>query len=316
MSKSSRLNISYRGRTILPTITQLQPTPDLSNPLYIREGNPMLRPEFNNTLTLNFTSFNIANFNFISANVNVGNSINKIVNSIDSSGSPGVQRIRPINADGSFNMFSYLVYGIPLKNKLQGSNLNFSISATYNIQNGRLYGKDNRTKTLMLMQGISSNLDFNSLNIFFNAGLTYNRASYSLNRQFNTDYFAQNCGAGITYSFFKNYTLSVDFDYYNNNSNSGFNTSIFLLNSGISRAIFKGKNGEIKLSINDMLNQNRSFTRLIGDNYIEDNTSLVLKRYLLLSFIYRFNKQGAMPADSDGLPKQFKRQIDQLRISN
>jgi hypothetical protein len=45
----------------------------------------------------------------------------------------------------------------------------------------------------------------------------------------------------------------------------------------MSKQLFKKKNGEIKFSVNDILNQNQSITRNNGDNYIEDVRSMVLK---------------------------------------
>ena len=55
-SKSFRFN--YRGRTNQPSISQLQRVPDVSDPLYVRTGNPFLKPEFTNNVNINY-SFSI-----------------------------------------------------------------------------------------------------------------------------------------------------------------------------------------------------------------------------------------------------------------
>lgn len=312
-SNAARLVINYRGRPIFPTIAQLQPAPDLSNPLFIREGNPALKPEYNNTLAINFTSFSITNFHFLSGLINLSQSRNRIANSIDTTGKPGVLRVRPVNVRGYFNALSYLVYGIPLKGKLQGSSLNLSLSGIYNRQNSLLYSKINRTETWMITQGVSTSLDFKKFNMFVNAGLTYNRVAYSANPDLNRNYISQNGSAEFTYTFLNHYQLKTEFDYFKNVDNAGFDPHVLLLNASISRFLFRNDKGEIRIFVFDLLNQNKSFSRRIGENYIEDSRSMVLKPYFIVSFTYRFSKNSQSP--SDALPGSFKRQLDQLRIT-
>ena len=49
-SESKMLRIRYRGRTSQPSINQLMPIPDNSNPLKISLGNPNLNPEFSHNI--------------------------------------------------------------------------------------------------------------------------------------------------------------------------------------------------------------------------------------------------------------------------
>jgi hypothetical protein len=83
-SRSKTLRLFYRGRTNQPSVSQLQEVPDYSNILSIPNGNPSLRQEFAHNVNLNYNTFNAVTFRFLSVNINLSNTHNKIVNSVDS----------------------------------------------------------------------------------------------------------------------------------------------------------------------------------------------------------------------------------------
>ena len=54
LTKEKSLRAAFSATTIQPTIEQLQPVPDNSNPLYIRLGNPALRTAFSQNYTVGY----------------------------------------------------------------------------------------------------------------------------------------------------------------------------------------------------------------------------------------------------------------------
>jgi hypothetical protein len=72
-----------------------------------------------------------------------------------------------------------------------------------------------------------------------------------------------------------------------NGLGDAFNQSIWLWNAGLGYKFLKNKRGELKLSVFDLLNQNRSINRTVAENYIEDNNTQVLNRFFMVSFIYQ-----------------------------
>ncbi len=314
--QGKNLRFRYNGRTNQPSITQLQDVPDFSNPLQIVTGNPSLGQEFTNNANLSYSSFNMATFRFINVNLSFNNTQNKIVNSIETVRN-GVQLIKPINMDGSFNTSSFVTLGLPLK-KMKGSNFNFNNSIRYNKDVSMLDKKDNITKSFIVSQTLGINLDFKQkLNLGFNASVAYNDVKYSIFSSLNQKYYTQTYSTDISYLGLKSWVFSTDFDYYiNSGRGAGFNQTIPLWNASIARQLFKKKNGEIKLSANDLLNQNQAISRSVGDNYIEDGRSLVLKRYFLLMFTYNLSKGARQQTGMPQLPKGMERQMERQFRNN
>lgn len=60
VSKGKTLRANFSATTIQPTIDQLQPVPDNSNPLYIRLGNPNLRTAFAQNYGLTYNHYSLA----------------------------------------------------------------------------------------------------------------------------------------------------------------------------------------------------------------------------------------------------------------
>ena len=314
-NRTKHFRFSYRGRTNQPSVSQLQDVPDVSNPLQIRTGNPDLKQEFANTVNINYNSFNPASFKFISFNINLGNTSNKIVNSIDSL-RKGVQIIRPVNLDGAMNGSAFVTLGFPLKGSLKGSNFNFNSSASYNRDVSQLYKQKNYTNTFVLTQTAGINLAIREeLNLGLNASLAYNSVKYTGATLLTQDqqYYTQTYSSDISYTMFKSWILSTDFDYYiNTGRTDGFNQAIPLWNASLAKQVFKKKNGEFRFSVRDILNQNRSITRTVADNYIQDSRNVVLQRYFLLTFAYNLNKTGADNKPNSMPPGVMRRAGDRM----
>ena len=70
----------------------------------------------------------------------------------------------------------------------------------------------------------------------------------------------------------------------------GFNTSFIKWNAAATKQVFKNKKGELKLSVKDILNQNIGSARNANQDFIEDVTYKILKRYYMVSFTYSLSK--------------------------
>ena len=321
-SKNTTLRVDYRGRANQPDISQLQPIEDNSNPLLITKGNPNLKPEFSNSVNVNFNTMNYTNFSNIYTNAQISNTMNRITN-LNSYGLGGVQTTIPVNVNGGYNTMIMVGLGRPFKQNKFVLNTYGRFSYNKSISfasNGRApvggtstdilanMPPENLTTTLSGMYNLGFTINIKTFTMTSSVRATYSKANYSISSTQNTEYtnYAASTDARIT--LFGSLRLASDVSYTTNNGlSAGFNQNTTMWNANITKDFFKDKRAQIKIQLYDILGQAVSIRRTTTENYIEDTQSKVLTRYFLVSFIYNFNKFLAAqktPAQEDrqGMP--------------
>jgi hypothetical protein len=203
-----------------------------------------------------------------------------------------------VNLNGTYNASYYLSVGIPLQKGRKGGSINMSNRMSFGQNVSQLYGKNNFTHNYSVAQSLGLNLDIREkLNLEFRGRFSYNSVKYSVQQSksnnLNSKYFSQDYSTNINYYILKSLIFSTDFNYsVQSGLADGYNLSIPLWNSAIACQLFEKKNGELKFSVNDILDQNSNINRSIGENYISDSRTVILQRYFLLSFTFNFNRFG------------------------
>ena len=186
--------------------------------------------------------------------------------------------------------------------------MNFTTTVAYTKDVNLFNNVKNYNDNYILGERISYNFNIkDKFDLNFSSTSSYTIATYTLSPQNNGNFFTQIFSAEPTYSTKSGWIIGSDFDLtMNRGQSSGYNQTIPLWNGSISKAIFKKKDGELKLSVYDLLNENKSITRSVEQNYIQDTRTQVLTRYIMLSFTYNLRKfagkgQQQMPPMMKGM---------------
>lgn len=298
-TRSKNLRINYNGRTNQPSVSQLQPVPDVSDVTNVKNGNPNLGQEFSNNLRVFYSSFDIFKLRNLFAMFNLSNTSNKIVSNVNQLAN-GYQTTSYTNMNGAYSLSGYVNYGFQFgKNKIRLNfttnvahsrdvsiihspllaNVNDTINYTYNNSIGQTIGTGFNIKEKF-------DLNFTATSTFFIAKNSNQASSAS-----NTNYFTQNITIEPTYTFKGGWVLGTDLDYnYTGGLAAGYNASVPLWNASLSKLLFKNQAGELKIAIYDILNQNVSVSRNVTANYVVDQQSTVLKQYFSVTFAYNLRK--------------------------
>lgn len=302
-SKNRTLRFNYRSRTNAPSVSQLQPVPDNTNPLNIRLGNPNLKQEFTNTVSLNYNNFQSTNFRSVFAMLNASQTNNKIVNA-STFNNQGAQTTQPVNTNGFYNVNGFMALGRriqPLK-----ANVNLTSNVTFNRGVSLVNNQTNRSQNWTLSQGARINSNFDEkLEFGLSGNISYQTAIYSLQSSQNTEFFNKSLSGDLYYQLPFRLVVTTDITYHNYSGKSAGSVQNFALwNVALTRQFFKNKQGELRLQVYDLLNQNRSVNRNVTETYTEETTSQVLNRYFMLSFTYNLRRFGSGSQSRSNRPER------------
>lgn len=287
---TKHLEASYETSIQEPTIQQLQPVVDNSDPLNLSEGNPQLRPAYNHNWRLNFMMFNpitfINFFSFVDATYTL-NAITTAQNYTEQQ-----ERIsKPVNVSSNTKVSVNTTFGFPIK-KI-GSR--FSISANATEQHGLNVVDEVESNIVQRVIGGRIRYDFEYKEIFdlsLGANISRQSTNYEFDEQTDQLYFNKTYTAETNISFLKSYQFTTMLEYFVYESKStDYEQSIPFWNMSVSRFLMKARSGELKFSVNNILDQRVGISQTADINYFERQTSNSLGRYFMVSFIYSLNKQ-------------------------
>jgi Outer membrane protein beta-barrel family len=290
------LNFTYDTDVQAPSILQLSPIVDNTDPLNISTGNPNLRPEYNHRASLNFFNFNQLSFSNLFAFVNLNYTTNKIANAqqIDAN---LVRTYRPVNVKDDYTLVSTISKGFRIK--AIKTRVNFSTNLLMNRGITPINEVNNRTRRLESRNTLRLEYRFKEIiDLSTSAAITYNQTQYSLNTSLNQSFVNQNYDVegNVKLSKTLNVSSTLDYSIYNF-AGSSFNQKVPIWNASISKFFLKNNKGELKFSVVDMLNRNVGINRIAQVNFVQDERIRSLGRYFQLSFTYSLKSfMGGMPS--------------------
>ncbi len=296
MGKGKNIRFDYRGRSEAPSVYQLDPSRDETNPTNIRMGNPNLMPKFTHWSRFRYTANNRKTQQSLLINMEGNYILNDIISFTNYDDVSGVKTTMPINQSGSWNANGMLMYNRPIGKHFQINNYT-QLAIRNNIGFSTINKLTNSQKTIATTSSAKEEL-----------GLTFKwdwlymitKANYEIG---NTTYSVENMLAKRTsslggfvnaqFTLPKSWTFSTELNY---RSLTGFSAEYdrteMLWNAEISKNILKNKLGTVTLLFNDILQQQLSVNQIVSSNYVEDQQFNTLKSFVMLVFSYRFNTMG------------------------
>ena len=296
--KRTNLRIMYNGRTIQPSMTQLQPVADISDPTNITIGNPDLNPRYTNNVFIRFQQFTPEKQRAFMIMANGSYIINDIVSYTSYNQETGVKTTTYKNVNGNYSGNVRMMLNTPLKNKK--FSINSMTMASFANSNGYINEEKNTNRNLILSE--RGGIDFRSsyLDLGVNGNIRYNATSNSLQKENNQNTFNYGAGGYTTIYLPLNFKIESDVNWSTNSGyGDGFKQNEVLWNASASKSFLKNNQGTLRFKIYDILQQRSNISRSVTASYIQDSEYNTLGSYFMVHFIYRFSifKGGASASD-------------------
>lgn len=284
-------SMEYTTNLREPSLEQLQPVVDNSDPLNTYSGNPDLNPEYGHNLNLHLLHFDQFSMTSFFANFSVNYIRDRITNA-STVDALFRRSIRPVNVAQDLTLNAYLNFGTPLR--FIKTNLNISLNSTYN--RGILFVNDLENNTDRWQHTIQIGFDNRKkekVDISAGTRLLLNSTQYSVSAALNQRFLNQRYYADVAVFPSKKWAVGAGLDYAAYSAASfGEQRSVPLLRAYITRYLLKNNRGQLKLAAYDLLNRNIGINRSSQFNYIEEERIVSLGRYVMLTFGYSISGFG------------------------
>jgi Outer membrane protein beta-barrel family/CarboxypepD_reg-like domain len=298
MTRNTWVSMDYGISVSEPSIEQLLPVVDFSNPLYISEGNPELVPTLNHRIGTWINHSWPADGIRINAGINYTYYDDQIITdqTVDEN---LVTRSKPINYSGGQNLWSNAGINFPVvKNKLK-MRLNVGRSGSKSFA----FVNDVLNKTTTTRWSPSINIDITPSEktaIYVSSNFGFSSTEYDINTSQNQNIVNQNYNLDINTNFGKGWFWNSTLRYsIFKNERFGIEQNIPIINLSMYKQFLKGNKGEIRLSVYDLLNQNIQINQSTSVSRVLDSRTLSLARYVMLSFSYNIKGMKSSVAKRD-----------------
>ncbi|MBR1932719.1 MAG: TonB-dependent receptor [Prevotella sp.] len=321
-NQQTNLQVTFRGQTQQPSITQLLDIYDDTNPLSITMGNPGLKPSFTTNLGTNFQKQrtptyvedslgfqvpkNQRHWSY-SANASWQRTSNSVGNIVTYNETTGGRISRPENINGNWSVNGGASFNIGL-DTLNRWDVSGGINGSYNHRIGyvnlnRTAEADrNVTHTYNLSPDVSLSFRNKWLSVSLNGRTTYARTENRLQASRNLTTWNFRYGGNTKVTFPWGTNLSTDFHVYSKRgySDETLNTDELIWNAQLSHSFLRGKKLTVMLQWYDILHEQTNFSRTVNANGWTDREVNAITSYAMLHISYRLNFFGGANGGNGG----------------
>lgn len=299
--KQTQLRFSYRGRSSDPSMENLLPVTDNSNPLNIRTGNPGLKPSFSHNMEFRYNTFNMDAQRGIFSHVNGSFTQNAISNIRKYNETTGGWTTMPENINGNWNVFGMFGMNTALKNKKftidTFTSASYSNNVGYVTTGEMTDAQKNTTTNLALGERLGGRYRNDWLELGVNGSINYTFEKDKLNPENNQEPYTFSYGGSIQLNAPWGTSLSTNMT---NQARRGYsdasmNKNELIWNAQIAQSFLKGA---LTLSFewNDILKEQSNISRSLTSDGRSVYTYNGVNSYGMVRLIYRFNIFGSKEA--------------------
>ena len=304
-SDQSNIWLHYRGDTRQPDITQLLDITDDSNPLYITQGNPGLKPQFTNSLNVYYNNYISRYKRSIVIYANYRHTRNSISNLVQYNAATGGSISRPENINGNWNADGGFTFNTALDSTAHW-NIGTDTRLRYNnyvsyVAQDKADAAKNTTRSYNLNERLSFGYRNDWLEVTLDGNVNYQHSRNELQPTANLDTWQLNYGGQFLVRLPLDFEISMNLHErsrrgYNDES---MNTNEFLWNGQISKPFLKNKSLIVAMNFYDLLGQQSNYERWVNATGRSDTQYNSVNSYAMLHVRYRLNMFGGK-IDTEG----------------
>ena len=299
------IRVQYRGDTRQPDITQLLDITDDSNPLYITQGNPGLKPQFTNSLNVYYNNYIQRYKRSIVLYANYRHIRNSISNMVRYDPNTGGSISRPENINGNWNINSGLTFNTAIDTTAHW-NIGTDTRVRYNnyvsyVAQQKADAEKNTTRSTNISERLNLSYRNDWIEVTLDGWCNYQHSRNELQPTADLDTWQFNYGGQVIFRAPFGLEISTNI---HENSRRGYNdpssnTNELIWNGQISQTFLKSKTLVVALNFYDLLGQQSNYNRWIGATGRSDTRYNGINSYAMLHVRYRLNMFGGK-VDTEG----------------
>ena len=304
-SDQQNIWVHYRGDTRQPEMTQLLDITDDSNPLYITQGNPGLKPQFTNSLNVYYNNYIQKYKRSIVFYVNYRHIRNSISNMVRYNPVTGGSISRPENINGNWNVNGGFTFNTALDSAAHW-NVGADTRIRYNnyVSYVAQYLADaakNTTKTTNINERLTASYRNNWLEVSLDGQLNYQHSRNELQPSADLDTWQFNYGGQFLVRLPLDFEVSMNLHEHSRRgyNDASMNTNELIWNGQISKPFLKNKSLIVALNFYDLLKQQSNYERWVNATGRSDTRYNSINSYAMLHVRYRLNMFGGK-IDTEG----------------
>jgi len=281
------LNFYFETDSKLPSIQQIRPLVDNTNPNIVLQGNPFLKPNNEQKIDLHIYKYSmISQFYFY-----IGGSLNVKQNDFATFtvfDKLGRTFSKTINTNGNYNVSQNIDFNIPVY-----KNHSFLISNYFNFSHTTNFIDSQKVETNLVTSSPTLGYSYNTDSLSYGINYGYNLIGTKSTISSNSDQFVYSEVITATAKWrlpLKGFTIEASLSNTRNSKREdGYNLNFLIANLSLQKSFFSTENLAVKFEVFDLFNQNIATNRIVNQNIITDNKTSIISRYFLFRLTYKFN---------------------------